>query len=79
MNTAELKLIDNYFSMLKDLSRNSKLKLIEKLSKSMKTDKQEKDNSWKSLYGSLKLDQSADEFIDELKRDRNFSDKTIDL
>lgn len=79
MNTAELKLIDNYFSMLKDLSRNSKLKLIEKLSKSMKTDKQEKDNSWKSLYGSLKLDQSADEFIDELKSDRNFSDKTIDL
>lgn len=79
MNTAELKLIDNYFSVLKDLSRNSKLELIEKLSKSMKTVRKEKDNSWKSLYGSLKLDKPADEFISELKNDRNFSDKTIDL
>jgi hypothetical protein len=45
----------------------------------MKTTKKAKDNSWKSLFGSLKLGQSADDFVKELKADRKFSRKTIDL
>jgi hypothetical protein len=39
----------------------------------MKTTKVKKDTSWEALFGSWELDQSADEFIDELKKDRNFS------
>jgi hypothetical protein len=77
MNNTEM--IDSYFSLLKSLSPNNKLELIAKLSKSMKTTKKAKDNSWKSLFGSLKLDQSADDFVEELKADRKFSRKTIDL
>lgn len=72
-------MIDNYFSLLKILSPNNKLDLIAKLSNSMKTTKKVKDNSWKSLFGALKIDQSADDFVKELKDDRNFSRKTIDL
>ena len=81
MNSADinLSLIDSYFSLLKNLSPNSKLELIARLSKSMKTTKKTKDNSWKSLFGALVLDQSADEFIEELKKDRKFSRKPIDL
>ena len=81
MNTADINtaLIDSYFSLLKSLSPNNKLELIARLSKSMKTTKKTKDNSWKSLFGSLVLDQSADEFIEELKKDRKFIRKSIDL
>ena len=81
MNSADINspLIDSYFSLLKNLSPNSKLELIARLSKSMKTTKKTKDNSWKSLFGALVLDQSADEFVEELKKDRKFSRKPIDL
>jgi hypothetical protein len=81
MNSADINssLIDSYFSLLKNLSPNSKLELIARLSKSMKTTTKTKDNSWKSLFGAFVLDQSADEFVEELKKDRKFSRKPIDL
>jgi hypothetical protein len=81
MNSADINssLIDSYFSLLKNLSPNSKLELIARLSKSMKTAKKTKDNSWKSLFGAFVIDQSADEFVEELKKDRKFSRKSIDL
>lgn len=72
-------LINSYFTLLKSLSPNNKLELIAKLSNSLKKTKKVKDNSWKSLYGSLELDQSADEFVAELKKDRKFSRKSISL
>jgi hypothetical protein len=81
MNSADINssLIDSYFSLLKNLSPNSKLELIARLSKSMKTTTKTKDNSWKSLFGAFVLDQSADEFVEELKKDRKLSRKPIDL
>lgn len=72
-------LIDYYYTLLKSLNPNSKLELISRLSKSMKTSKTTKDESWKSLFGALKLDQSADDFVEGLQRDRNFNRKPIDL
>jgi hypothetical protein len=72
-------LINSYFTLLKSLSPNNKLELIARLSNSLKKTKKVKDNSWKSLYGSLELDQSADDFVAELKNDRKFSRKTIVL
>ncbi|MEO6832306.1 MAG: hypothetical protein ABI378_07865 [Chitinophagaceae bacterium] len=81
MNTADVNtaLIDSYFSLLKSLSPNNKLELIARLSKSMKSTKKQKDNSWKALFGALAIDQSADEFVEDLKKDRKFSRKTIEL
>lgn len=81
MKTADLNtsLIESYFTLLKSLSANNKLELIAKLSKSMKTTKKATDTSWKSLYGALEIEQSAEDFVDELKSDRKFSRNTIDL
>ncbi|MDP3927500.1 MAG: hypothetical protein Q8R57_00610 [Bacteroidota bacterium] len=81
MKTTDLNinLVDSYYTLLKSLSPNNKLELIARLSNSMKTTKMNKDNSWEALFGSWELDQSVDEFIDELKKDRNFSRKSIDL
>ena len=79
MKTADINinLVDSYYTLLKSLSPNNKLELIARLSKSMKTTETKKDASWEALFGSWELDQSADEFIDELKKDRNFSRKSV--
>jgi len=76
MKTADLNthLIDSYYTVLKNLSPNNKLELIARLSKSMKTTKNKKNEmSLESLYGSWISDETADELISELKADRNFT------
>ena len=81
MKTADINtnLIDSYFTLLKSLSPNNKLELIAKLSTTMKITKKTKDISWKSLFGALELDQSADDFAEDLKKDRKFRRKSVDL
>ena len=65
--------------LLKSLSANNKLELIAKLSQSMKSTKDSNDHSWKKLFGAMELDQSADDFVEELKKDRRFTRKSFDL
>jgi len=81
MKTANIdtSLIDSYFTLLKNLSADNKLELIARLSTSMKKRKNTKTDSWKSLFGAFALEQSADEFVAELKKDRTFTRETIDL
>ena len=81
MKTVDLNtnLIDSYFSVLKNLSPDSKLELIARLSKSMKSPKRVKAGSVQSLYGAFKSDLSADELVDEIKKARNFNRKRLDL
>lgn len=81
MKTADINtgLIDSYFTLLRSLSPNHKLALIAKLSQSIKTTKMPKDISWKPLFGALVLNQSANDFVSDLKNGRKFSRKTIDL
>ncbi len=81
MEAAEInyKLVDFYYTLLKNLSPDNKLELISRLSDSMKNKKKVKDDSWKALFGALILDQAADEFIDELKKDRNFTRKRAEI
>lgn len=82
MKTADINtaLIDNYFSLLKNLSSDNKLELIARLTMSMKSSKKaKKEISLNSLYGSWVSEQSADELIMELKNARNFNRKREDL
>ena len=72
-------LINSYFTMLKSLSPNNKLELIAKLSKSMKSSGNEKTISWKSLFGALEIEQSADDFVADLRKDRKFSRELNEL
>ncbi|MBE0637919.1 MAG: hypothetical protein IH598_05320 [Bacteroidales bacterium] len=81
MNTLDVNtnLVDSYYVLLKNLSHDDKLELIARLSNSMTTTKKTKDNSWKSLFGALVLDQPVEEFIEGLKKDRNFNRKSVRL
>jgi len=74
-----INLIESYFGLLKNLSADSKLELIAKLSKSMKTAKAEKPDSLKSLYGAFVSEQSADELIDDIRTARTFNRKRAEF
>lgn len=81
MKTADINinLIETYFGLLKNLSADSKLELIAKLSNSMKTAKTSKTDSLKSLYGAFVSKQSADELINEIKSARTFNRKRAEF
>jgi hypothetical protein len=81
MNNADINttLVESYFSLLERLSPNNKLELISKLSNSLQTENSKNDNSWKSLFGALEIDQTADDFVADLKRERNFRSKSVEF
>jgi len=68
--------IDNYLQLLKNLSLESKLELIKKLSDSLKGSKKTNGKSTKNLYGTFVSKKSADEIIATLKDSRNFNRST---
>jgi len=74
MKTADVHttLINGYLRLLKNLGPESKLDLIEKLTKSLRLDLTSKRKSLKSAFGAFKSDQSADELIQELRDSRTF-------
>jgi predicted metal-binding transcription factor (methanogenesis marker protein 9) len=78
MKAADLKfnLIDSYLALLNNLSPESKLELISKLSDSLKGSKKPTNKSISDLYGAFISKKSADEIITDLKRSRQFNRKT---
>src|SRR5690625_5092840 len=82
MSTEEInkQLVDTYYSMLKNLSQDNKLELIERLSNSIRTSKMEKSGkSIDALYGSWESEKSADEIIKEIEDARKYNLKEIEL
>ncbi len=73
MNAANIdkNLIDAYLALLNNLSHDSKLELIAKLSLSMKAEKKQ-DPSLKELFGAFVSDKTADEQIEEIRAARVF-------
>jgi len=65
--------IESYFGLIRNLSPELKLDLIERLSKTIKGDLSRKKDSFKSAFGAWKSDKSADEIIIELREKRNFN------
>ena len=74
-----INLIESYFRLLKNLSTDTKLELIAKLSNSMKSSKKSKNDSLESLFGAFISKQSADELISEIKQARTFTRKRAEF
>ena len=72
-------LIDSYLGLLNNLSPESKLELISKLSDSLKGSKKPTNKSLSDLYGAFISKKSADEIITELKSSRVFNRKMAEL
>ncbi len=68
-------LIDNYFGLLRSLSRENKIKLIAKLSNSIIDEVSEKENVIDRFFGAFKSDKSAEEIIKNIKDSRRFNRK----
>ena len=66
-------LIDGYLRLLENLSPNTKLDLISKLTLSVKSDIADKKKSFYKSFGAWESRQSADEIINEIRSSRTFN------
>jgi hypothetical protein len=70
-------LIDNYFGLLRSLSKENKLRLIDKLSKSIVDEAAKDENLADKFFGAFKSEKSAEDIIAEIRNSRTFT-RTIE-
>lgn len=70
MDTADKKILNNYFGLLESLSPAMKLNLIDRLTESVKSRISSK-SKIKSAFGAWDSDESAEELIDTIQKSRN--------
>lgn len=75
MRTNEINttIVDGYAELLDNLSTDTKLDLISKLTASVKTDLKNKKSSFKKAFGAFQSKKSAEEIIDEIRSSRVFN------
>ncbi|MEQ8925422.1 MAG: hypothetical protein RLO81_06380, partial [Fulvivirga sp.] len=61
------------------LNKNTKIELLEKLSKSLKTTEKRKEADFYKSFGAFESEKSAKEIIAEIKSSRKFREKEIDM
>ena len=67
------KLINSYLDLLKNLSPANKLDLIARLTLSVKSDMEVKNNAFEQAFGAWEGDESAEEIIDTIRSSRQFN------
>jgi hypothetical protein len=77
MTDMNKNMLDAYANMLSNLSKTNKLKLIERLSTSLESDENEKDERFYSSFGAFLDDKSAEEIVYEIKNSRKFRTKDL--
>jgi hypothetical protein len=66
-------LVEGYLRLLDNLSPNSKLDLISKLTLTVKTDVTDKKKQFYKAFGAWESKKSADEIIDDIRNSRTFN------
>ncbi len=77
MTFTERHIVETYAGLFEGLSSTSKIKLIESLSKSLKTENTTQENSFYKSFGAFASNKSAEEIIEEIKSSRKFRKKEI--
>jgi len=77
MGIADTVLIDNYFGLLRKLSPEMKIELIEQLKKTIDSGLKVSDKTSFDAFGAWNSDESADEIIQEIKASR-FTNRQIE-
>ena len=72
---ADSQILDSYFGLLNNLHPSLKLKLIEKLSKSINKDIASKKDRMEKSFGSFQDSRDAEEIISEIRDSRTFNRK----
>jgi predicted metal-binding transcription factor (methanogenesis marker protein 9) len=65
--------LDNYLGLLKSLSKENKLKLVEKLIHEITKEADKKEDVVDKFFGAFKSDKSAEEIIAEIRGSRSFN------
>jgi len=66
-------MIDNYYGLMRGLSKDFKIKIIEKLSNSIVDEVSENEHLADRFYGAFKSNKSAEDIITEIKDSRAFN------
>ncbi|HEY5326119.1 MAG TPA: hypothetical protein VIJ27_03905 [Mucilaginibacter sp.] len=77
MTVANKNIIDTYSKLFEGLDSFTKLELIERLSKSLKKEKNSKDKVFFESFGAFPGDKPAEEIVNEIKGSRKFREKDI--
>lgn len=70
---AETQMIDGYWGLLSNLNPDLKLKLIERLSKSVHKDLTAKQNKFEKSFGAWEDSRESEEIINEIRSTRTFN------
>lgn len=76
MTVTDKNILETYSNLFEGLSFSNKIELIERLTKSIKSNKS-KENSFYKSFGAFAFEKSAEEIVSDIKANRNFKDKEI--
>jgi hypothetical protein len=74
-----IRIVDSYLELLKDLSVPAKLDLIAKLSKSVKKKPTSPENSFELAFGAWKGNEPVETLTKSIRTSRHFRRKIVDL
>ena len=77
MTFTERHIIDAYAALFEGLNPVSKLELIERLSRSLKTESQKKEKKFYKSFGAFASDNPAEAIISDIRSSRTFRKKDI--
>ena len=79
MTFTEKNIIENYYRLFESLNSTTKMELIERLKKSLKTETKTKERDFYKSFGAFSDEKSSDDIISDLKLSRKFREKEINF
>ena len=79
MTYTEKHIVASYSGLFESLSPDSKIELIEHLSKSLKAENKKRDARFYKSFGAFVSDKTAETILKEIKASRKFRAKKISL
>ncbi|MBL7718610.1 MAG: hypothetical protein JNL72_07230 [Flavipsychrobacter sp.] len=79
MSFTDKHIVDAYSALFEGLNSESKLELIERLSKSLKIEKKKRETRFFKSFGAFASKKSAEDIVADIKSSRKFRRKEIKL
>ncbi len=77
MTTTDKNIVESYSNLFESLSSFNKLELIERLSRSLKSETKTKEKNFFKSFGAFGSEKSPEKIVEEIKANRAFKNKEI--
>ena len=77
MTFTDKNIVENYFELFESLNSITKLELIEKLTKSLKTEAKNKEINFYKSFGAFSAEKTSDEIVSSIRSGKKFRKKEI--